>query len=189
MQIASLIPPILTCLIGKRLGPTSSPANPIDPTSSYPLRSLAASILRSICKKYSKSSHTLKPRLARTCLKHFLDPTKPLGSNYGGIVGLAAIGGPEVVRALIVPNLSEYDRLILREAAEDETRRKEAEVVTEALLEALVSLEADDIGMANGYASGDAGLGQKLKGKVGELVGSRVIDLDRPRLVKAILEA
>ncbi|KAL8829426.1 MAG: hypothetical protein Q9191_002017 [Dirinaria sp. TL-2023a] len=187
--IASVIPPILTCLIGKRLGPISNPANPVDPTSSYPLRSLAASILRSICKKYSKTSHTLKPRLARTCLKHFLDPTKPLGSNYGGIVGLAAIGGPEVVRALIVPNLSDYDRLILREAMEDESRRKEAEVITEALVEALGSLEADGVGMANGHANGDAELNQKLKEKVGDLVGTRLLDLDRPRLVKAILEA
>ena len=93
------------------------------------------------------------------------------------------------MRALIVPNLSDYDRLILREAMEDESKKKDAEVITEALLEALESLEADDVEMANGHASGDAEVGQKLKEKVGEWIGSRVLDLDRPRLVKAILEA
>ncbi|KAL8958881.1 MAG: hypothetical protein Q9183_005752, partial [Haloplaca sp. 2 TL-2023] len=70
--IASVIPPVLTCLVGRHLG--SSP----DRLAHFELRNISAALLGSICKKYAKSSHTLKPRLARTCLKHFLDPTKPL---------------------------------------------------------------------------------------------------------------
>ena len=113
----------------------------------------------------------------------------PLGTHYGSIVGLTAIGGLEVVRALIVPNLGEYDRLILKEAIEDEAKRKEAEMVIEALVAALETLEEGGFGMANGFANGDSGLGQRVREKVGDLVGTRILELGRPRLVKMILEA
>ena len=113
----------------------------------------------------------------------------PLGTHYGSIVGLKAIGGPEVVRALIVPNLGEYDRLILKEAMEDDAKRKEAEMVVRAAVEALETLEEKGLGMTNGYTNGDTALGQKLQDKVGELIGRRILELGRPRLVKAILEA
>ena len=102
---------------------------------------------------------------------------------------MTAIGGCEVVRALILPNIGEYDRLILREAIEDDNRRKEAEMIVEALLEALMLLEADDIGMANGNLTGDSSVNQKMKDKVGDLVGNRVLELGRSRLVRAVLEA
>ena len=147
-------------------------------------------MLSSISKKYSKSSANLKPRLARTCLKHFLDPTKPLGSNYGGIIGLQAIGGPEVVRALIVPNLKEYEVLV-REATEapEDSRRLEGGMVLEALLEALASLEKDTVGAVNGSANCHATeTRKKVADKIGDLLAEKVIDLSRPILVKAVLE-
>lgn len=193
LQIASLIPPILTCLVGRRLGPlpTAIANGSIDSLASYPLRDLAASLLASICRKYAKTSHTLKPRLARTCLKNFLDPTKPLCTNYGGIVGLHKIGGPEVVRVLIIPNVSEYDRLILKDSMEgDEGKRKEVAMITEALVEAMSSIEEHSLGQVNGYHSGNNGeVKEKLKAKVGELASIRILELGRPKLAKAILEA
>ena len=190
-QIASLIPPILTCLVGRRLGPSQNTNGLVDSLASYPLRELSASLLASICKKYAKTSHTLKPRLARTCLKHFLDPTKPLCTNYGGIVGLHKIGGPEVVRALIVPNVSEYDRLILRDAMEgDESKRKEVVMVTEALVAAMSTIEEQNFGQVNGYHSGNSEeIKNKLRAKIGELASTRILELGRPKLVKAIMEA
>ena len=159
--------------------------------ASYPLRDNAASLLASVCKNYAKTSHALKPRLVRTCLKNFLDPTKSLGTNYGGIVGLHKIGGREVVRALIIPNLSEYDRLILKDQMDaDEGKRKEVAYVTEALAAALSSLEEQTLGQVNGYHSGDGEeVKEKLQAKVGELVSLRILEMGRPRLVKAILEA
>ncbi len=183
--IASLIPPILTCLIGRHLGSSSS-----DLPASSPIRQLAASLLGLVAKKYAKSSHTLRPRLARTCLKHFLDPTKSLGSNYGGVIGLQAIGGTEVVRALIVPNLREYGEL-LREALEgnDEGKRKDAEIVLGALVEAVKGLEGDSLGLSNGFSTGDAEeTRRKLNEKVGSLLAERFLELGRPKLLKAILE-
>lgn len=179
-QVASIIPPILTCLVGRRLG------NPQDPLAHYPLRRLAASVLSSVTKKYSKSSQMLKPRLARTCLKHFLDLNKPTGAHYGGIIGLQAIGGPELVRALIVPNLKEYESL-LTEAIEDQ--QKGGEMVVEAILNALISLEADVVGSVNGTASSNtAEMRKQISEKIGDLLAGRVMELGRPRLVKAVLE-
>ena len=132
----------------------------------------------------------LKPRLARTCLKHFLDPTKPLGANYGGIIGLQAIGGPEIVRALIVPNLKEHEELV-KDAidAMDDGKKSEGEMIINALLEALVSLEGDSVGAINGFANGHAAeMKEALGKKIGDLFAERVLELGKPRLVKAIME-
>lgn len=132
----------------------------------------------------------LKPRLARTCLKYFLDPTKPLGSNFGGIIGLKSIGGPEVVRALVVPNLKDYEGL-LREAIEgpDDGKRKEAGIVIDALLEALILLEGESVGAVNGFANGHAvETKHSLSEKIGGLLAERVLDTGRPRLLKAIMD-
>ncbi|KAL8793100.1 MAG: hypothetical protein Q9195_004306 [Heterodermia aff. obscurata] len=120
----------------------------------------------------------------------FLDPY-PLCSNYGGIVGLHKIGGPEVVRALIIPNVSEYDRLILRDAMEgDEGKRKEVVMITEALAVAMSIIEEQSFGQVNGYHSGDSEeIKNKLRAKIGELTSIRVLELGRPKLVKAIMEA
>ena len=181
-QVASIIPPILTCLVGRRLG------NAQDVQDSFSLRRLAASVLSSVTRKYSKSSHTLKPRLARTCLKDFLDINKPTGTHYGGIIGLRAIGGPELVRALIVPNLKEYDS-VLGEALEDQP--KGGEMLVESLLDALITLEADAIvAMTNGTANevSSEETRRELSEKIGDLLASRVMDLGRPKLVKAIME-
>lgn len=132
----------------------------------------------------------LKPRLARTCLKHFLDPTKPLGANYGGIIGLQAIGGPEILRALVVPNLKEYEELV-KDAidAMDEGKRNEGEMVISAILEALMLLEEESVGAANGFANGHAAEKKReLSEKIGDLFAERVLELGKPRLVKAIME-
>ena len=132
----------------------------------------------------------LKPRLTRTCLKQFLDPTKPLGANYGGIIGLQAIGGPEIVRALIVPNLKDYEELV-RDAidAMDEGKRNEGEMVIKVLLEALVSLEEESIGAVNGFTDGHAAeMRKELSEKIGDLFAERVLELGKPRLVRAVME-
>ena len=179
-----MIPPILTCLVGRNL------ALPTDPLVSYPLRQTAASILRTVSKRYSKSSKELKPRLARTCLKYFLDPTKSLASQYGGIVGLQAVGGVEVVRALIVPNLKDYES-VLKAVMDDvnENKKKEADKVTGAILEALLYLEGESFGNVNGLVNGHAGEQKAaLEDKIGPYFAERVLKLERPKVVKAILD-
>lgn len=184
LQIASLVPSILTCLIGRHLGTSA------DPLAHYRLRRLSASLISSIAKRYGKSSPMLKPRLARTCLKHFLDPSKPIGSSYGGIIGLQAIGGAEIVRALIVPNLKEYEVLV-REAVDamDDNKRKEGEITIEAIMEALLSLESETVGAVNGFADGHATeMKHKLDEKIGSIFADRILETRKPRLFKAIME-
>jgi transcription initiation factor TFIID subunit 6 len=168
----ALVPPILTCLLGRQLGPAAN-------TEHFGVRLMAASVLAHICRKYSRSAHGLKPRLARSCLKTFLDPKKPLGAHYGAIAGLRAIGGPEVVRKLIVPNLKAYEE-VLRDAMSEGGRSVEVEEVVKAIVEALGSLVQDepsaDAAMVNGHVNGDAGaLRGRLEEKIGGLLAERVL--------------
>lgn len=44
--------------------------------------------------------HNLQPRVTRTLLHAFLDPTKTLPQHYGAIRGLAALG-PSVVSSIL----------------------------------------------------------------------------------------
>ncbi len=142
-----------------------------------------------IAKKYAKSSHTLKPRLARTCLKHFLDPNKPLGVHYGAIIGLQAIGGAETVRVLLIPNLKPYEAIIKDEITDNGPKKSEAELVLSAIMASLQSLVKDRASMANGNAGdGAEELRAKVIDKVGELVGNKIFELGRIPVAQAVVE-
>ena len=181
--VASLVPAVLTCLVSPRLG---SSTNRLD---HYPLRSLAASLLGLIANKFSQASQSLKPRLARTCLKQFLDPNKPFAVHYGAILGLQAVGGREAVRVLIIPNLKEYGKL-LQEAIEGGTPAKaDAEMAVGAVLGVLEKLEEKrPPSLTNGYSVNEQE-NSKLVEKVGEYLSSRIVRMGQPHLVQAILEA
>lgn len=184
-QAASIVPPVLTCLVGRRLGD--------DPSSlaHYPLRDLAASLLSLICRKYGNVSPTLRPRLARTCLKHFLDPNKPLGVHYGAIIGLDAVGGAEVVRALVLPNIKAYETVLADHVSgEDGDLSPDATMVVGAIIKTLTSLEEEEeaIPMLNGDSgSGGEELKKKLEEKLGSIVGGKVYNPGRLRLVYAVV--
>ncbi|KAG0027910.1 hypothetical protein BGZ82_008710 [Podila clonocystis] len=139
-----LMPTVLTCVVGKRLG--ESPQE-----DHWALRSTATDIILSICTKYGSSYHTLQPRVTRTLLRAFLDPEKPLTTHYGAILGLTRLGN-EVFKTLVVPNLKTYSSLIEPEL-EDENdmdedhlnddvalRRNEARHCLDAILVGLRSL-------------------------------------------------
>ena len=121
--VASLVPPVLTCLVGKRLGTAKGSSNQNIASNGrslplqYSLRSLAASVLQSLIRpSFSASTPTIKPRLARTLLRQLLASTsQPLGTYYGALKGLLNIGGVEVARVLILPNARALDS-VLREA-------------------------------------------------------------------------
>lgn len=177
-----MVAPVLTCLVGRNLGAGTGSLD------HFELRHLAASVIGLLCKKYTKSSHNLKPRLARSCLKNFLDPGKPFGTHYGGILGLHAIGGPEVVRALVVPNLKDYDTILRDELSSNGPRKAEAEKVLSAIFNVLTSLVDESIGALNGYTDEAATDVQKnLVAKVGDIVGNRVADSGHVQLARAVL--
>lgn len=173
----------MTCLIGRQLGGAA------DLAEQFALRDLAASLLGLISKKYSQSSHMLKPRLVRSCLKSFLDPSKPFGAHYGAVIGLQAVGGAEVVRVLIIPNLGEYSKL-LSDGIEDAARRPAAERVLNALLGVLASLRDGQASLVNGHPpTVTDDLHTRLAEKVGDLIASRIAEANEVQLAQVVLEA
>jgi len=180
--VASLIPPVLTCLTGKSLGSVAVDG----PDAHFRLRDLAASLLRTITKRYGTNTSTLKPRIARACLKTFLDSHKPFGAHYGAVLGLKAAAGISGIKVLLLPVLKAYD-IVLKNGLDDETKKSQAEMVVVVLLEALTTLEQDVLTSQNGHPEGDE-LKTKLIESIGEVLGGRVFDLDRPAMISAILE-
>lgn len=121
------MPPILTSVVAKKICD--------DPKEDHwNVRRFGASVMASICQKYGDSYTTLQTRVAKTLLKTFLDPLKALTTHYGAIVGLSALG-PSVTKALILPNLKDYMKILLPaiEDKNDEIRHMEAQKCFEAL--------------------------------------------------------
>jgi transcription initiation factor TFIID subunit 6 len=166
--VAYMVPPILTCCIGGKLGPTNqaAPSNAssetlngngtIDynraATDPFYLRSLAASLLNAICKKHSSSNQGLKSRIARTCLKQFMDPDKSVGTHFGALQALLQVLGPgDALRGLILPNLKNYnDDFLARKMADDSTRH-DTEILVDVLVGSFTTLLPQrQIGRANG---------------------------------------
>ncbi|KAF2871238.1 hypothetical protein BDV95DRAFT_595110 [Massariosphaeria phaeospora] len=200
--IAYMVPPVLTCCTGKHLGPTSHqpPSNASSETlngtgmnghgynslAHFELRELAASILSQMCRNHSNTNQGLKSRVARICLKHFLDPHKPLGSHYGALSTLLSITGTEGLKMLILPNLQVYDA-VLKEAMGDETKKPEAERVLAVILSALDRLGRRGATRVNGVSS-LAGLRERLAGRVGDVVADKIVESGRSGVAQVILE-
>ncbi|THY42102.1 DUF1546-domain-containing protein [Aureobasidium pullulans] len=180
--VASLIPPVLTCLIGKHLGSISADG----PEAHFALRDFSASLLSAIAKQYGQTSGTLKPRIARSCLKDFLDSHKPIGTHYGAILGLRGIAGAAGVRTLILPNLQAYDQ-VLKQGLADEQKKDQAERVALVLLQSLELLEQHSANMTNGHPEG-AELKERLTEAIGEVLGARVYESGRAGLVSVVLD-
>lgn len=90
-------------------------------------RNRAASLLATICHQYGKAYHTLQPRITKTLLRAFLDPARPLTTQYGAIIGLDKIG-PEVTRVLVAPNIKFYAENCLKNAVNTGSTQRTTEV-------------------------------------------------------------
>lgn len=203
--IAYMVPPVLTCCTGKHLGPTTTHQAPSNASSEtlngnnmngssstslahFELRDLAASILSHMCSRYSASNQGLKSRVARICLKQFLDPNKPLGTHYGALKALLQITGPEGMKMLVLPNLVIYDA-VLKEAIADESKRPEADRVIAVILSALDGLERTrGAARVNGIGNLDV-LKDRLVEKVGEVLADKIVASGRSAVAQAINEA
>lgn len=128
-----LMPSVMTCLVAKRLGNKFS-------DNHWELRNFTACLVALICKRYGHVYHNLQPRVTRTLVHAFLDPTKALPQHFGAIQGLAALG-PSAVRLLVLPNLEPYLRLLEPEMLLDKQKngmkRLEAWRVYGALIRAV----------------------------------------------------
>ena len=102
----------------------------------WQLRDEAADIVGMICQQFGKNYPQLQSRITKTLLNAFLDPTKPLTSHYGSVVGLSSLGY-RVVQLLILPNLRVYVQELLKPflSSEDINVRQDADRVYHKLVE------------------------------------------------------
>lgn len=152
-----LMPAILTCVVGRRLGANphasssssssslSSPSSSSSASSSstaispdndhWSLRDDAAQLVEFVCRRYASSYATLQPRITQTLLDG-LDPTRSHTTHYGALVGLAALGA-QVIELLVVPNVAYFYKTVLSPSlqATDAVQLAEAQKVRGALLE------------------------------------------------------
>lgn len=187
---SSISVPVLTCLLGRKLG-SGEGSDAVQ--EQYRLRELAASLIGQISKKYSTSNKLLRPKLTRSCLKHFLDPMAPPCVWYGAINGVLEAGGAEAVRVLVLSHLKVFESSMLSPMRE-KGDAMEYEVLVGGILKAVKALSGgdEDQFMANGVDSdGEASEReiQQLKEYVGETLGERIARLGDRRLVQAVLDA
>ncbi|PNY27120.1 Transcription initiation factor TFIID subunit 6 [Tolypocladium capitatum] len=186
---SSLSAPALTCLMARKLG-TDDGMDALK--EQYDLRQLAASLVGRIARKYSSSNTLLRPKLTRTCLKYFLDPTKPPALLYGAIYGLLEAGGPEAIRVLVLRNLSAFDSGILQPLKEKSDGSIDYEMLVQGLVQAVVSLAACTAGdAANSFVNGRASDSElsDLNDFIGPTVGLRIASSGNRGLIKTILDA
>jgi histone H3/H4 len=149
-----LLPPILTCLVGKRLC-----AKPRE--NHWALRDFAAELIAIICAKYGPAYSSVQPRITKTLNDALMDVKRPLTTHYGAIVGLGVLGA-HVVDLLLVPSIVDYSNLVL--TVLDDTadkpksiRRMEAAKVYGALAWAVcISLKRTDRAVLQADAVGFA---------------------------------
>lgn len=184
---SALSAPVLTCLMSRKLG---GPDEGMDAVKDqYRLRELAASLLGTIARKYSKTNALLRPKLTRTCLKNFLDPMRTPAVHYGAISGLSAAGGPEAVRVLVLPNMKSFDVTILQPLQEKgESSRIEFESLVGGIMKAIQTL-VGGVAVSNGVNGVDLSReAEQVTDFLGPIIGQRVAALKNHALNRAILE-
>lgn len=178
--------PVLTCLMSKKLG---SDEGTDAVKEQYELRELSSNVLGKIAKNYSKSNTRLRPKLTRTCLKYFLDPSKPTAVLFGAVNGLQAAGGPMAVRVLLLPNLKSFDEMILSQLQE-KVSKMEFDMLLGAIVKAIQTVEKNEIDMMNGVnnAVGENAAAE-LENFLGPRIGRAVSSLQNGRLNRQVLDA
>ncbi|ORX55696.1 DUF1546-domain-containing protein [Hesseltinella vesiculosa] len=190
-----LIPSILTCLVAKSIC-----EHPLE-QDHWHVRDRAAKLIAHISSQYGKVYHTLQPRITKTLLRAFLDPAKPLTTQYGSIKGLNALG-PDVTRTLMVPNIKFYADNCLQHAVNSQhpLTQNGAAKCKEALVETLqliakhgqqehASRQTDGSDMVMAEAPSDQEQ-QALVDLVGEVVGGAFLAQNPSKQdIQAILES
>ena len=184
--VAALTPSILTCLIGRHVGPESGDNNTT--RQKFQLRDIAASLIGQLSGKFSKSSSELQARLCRTCLKYFLDPTRSIGEHYGALSGITSIGGSAAIASLVIPNLKAYEYVLVK-AQNDHPDSISLRMLISAIMRAIETLAPDGstADAVNG-SNGNTDEVRQIEEFIGNVIGNRIVRLGNPALNKAILE-
>ena len=190
---APLCGPVLTCLIGRKLGGDSGDdGGGIEGVrEAYLVRELASNLLGRIASAYARSNTQLRPKLTRTCLKTFLDPTRPTPVLYGAISGLSAAGGAEAVRILVIPNLKHLDAGVLQPLQERGGNPLDFNMLVDGgIVKAILTLVDHSPGRlangVNGTGTSDTETAELID-FLGPIVGSRIAALGDHQLNRAVL--
>lgn len=185
---SALCAPVLTCLMGRRLG-SESGTDALK--EQYQLREVAASLIGQIARKYSTTNKLLRPKLTRSCLKAFLNPTNPPQVWYGAILGLFTAGGPEVIKTIILPNLKSFESTMLQPLQEKgEGSRLDFEMVLGGIIKAIEGMADDDIITMNGVNGGvNHDEARQIRSFLGDIIGDRVVRLGNHQVNQAVLDA
>ncbi|KAI1773018.1 DUF1546-domain-containing protein [Hypoxylon cercidicola] len=184
-----LCAPVLTCMLGRKIGSDHGVAALKE---LYQLREFAASLVGQIARKYSDSNKILRPKLVRTCLKSFLNPSVPPSVWFGAINGLVSAGGVDVVKIILLRNLKEFETSMLAplQQKNDQLSAHEFRAILGAIVKAIQLLITEDLVMMdgmNGYSSENEA--SQIKAFVGDIVGDRIVQLGNHTLNQAILDA
>lgn len=136
--LEQLVPAILSCTVTKRLG--SSPLE-----DHWAVREQAARLAASLVPRFGQAYPTLRPRLVKTYLRGWLDPTRPLTTQYGALCGLGALGAV-TVRSRVLGQVRAYAQTLTSGPLLDSnaTKRMEADRVKSALIDViLVGISSD----------------------------------------------
>lgn len=139
-----MIPAVLTCVVAKRLCESSDEDH-------WSLRVYASSISAHICITYGASYQTLEPRVTKTLLRALLDPSKPIATIFGAVTALECLG-KEVVRVLVLPNISLLSRRLQSglDSSKDSTEHRDAQKCFDAILSLLIKHYGQDHNPQNG---------------------------------------
>jgi transcription initiation factor TFIID subunit 6 len=180
--------PVLTCLMARKLGTDDTTAALKE---QYDLRQLAASLVGRIARKYAASNNGLRPKLTRTCLKYFLDPTKPAAVLYGAIQGLLEAGGAEAVRVLVLRNLKPFDEHILGPLRQTSESDINYQMLVQGLVQAVSSIAPSTEGFVGALSNGTASEADTaaLKDWIGNIIGEKIAASGNQQLIAAVLDA
>ena len=130
-----MVPNILTCLVAKKLSDSPSPAT-------FEIRHYAGQLISHICFTFGDAYPTLIPRITKTLLRAFLDPSKSLGCRFGALEGLGGLG-PQVIRTVVVPNIKvflEEMKVIMDDDSSSSHAKEDAQKCVESMEKLVQSL-------------------------------------------------
>jgi len=117
LYLHQLMPPVVTCMVAKKLGAKGEDAH-------WGLRLKAAETMATVCEVFGERYPTIQPRVTKTLTRAMLDAAKPAATRFGAVAGIAALG-TRVVRALILPNLKAILETLEEPEEDEEAQGKE----------------------------------------------------------------
>lgn len=180
--VHALMPCILTLLLAKRIGaPVKENADDAAITEllrgQFAVREFAALLLEHVINSYGSSYSTLKPRVTRTLLRALLDPSKPIGTHYGALLGLEKMG-TEVIKLVLVGNLKMWSKLVIDDSDKNTVAKK---ILEDKALEVLLKLKVEQK-LEESDMEVDLDVLEDLKEKLKERIGDTLaaLILERP---------